>query len=100
VKLIRVLSRIALISLAAAAFVGLTVIIFGSGHPVLPSPGWRAERGHRQSAPQRRYFFTEFAGEFVLVAVFAAMGRVIFRLRLSPASRNEGQPILLNLNLR
>jgi hypothetical protein len=96
-KLVRLLSRIALLSLAAAAFAGLTEILGGSVRTALPNPGWQAERAHRQSAPQVRYFFTEFAGELVLVAVFAAVGRIVLRLRLSPVSRSEGQPILLDL---
>src|SRR5260221_8835354 len=36
--------------------------------PVFPNPRWRAEREHRQSAPQGRYF-TEFGGELILVGV-------------------------------
>jgi hypothetical protein len=90
--------RIALLSLAAAAFVGLTGMFGRSVRLALPNPGWQAERAHRQSAPQGRYFFTEFGGEFILLAVCAAVGRVVLRLRLSPASRSEGQPILLDLH--
>jgi hypothetical protein len=97
VKLARLLSRIVLLSLAAAAFVGLTGMYGRSVRTVLPNPGWQAERAHRQSAPQVRYFFTEFGGELILMAVFAAVGRIIFRLRLSPPSRSEGQPTLLDL---
>ena len=91
------LSRIAILSLAAAMFVGLTGMLGDSMHPALPNPQWRAERAHRRSAPQARYI-TEFAGELVLVGVVAALGRVVLRLRLSPASRREGQPILLDLH--
>jgi hypothetical protein len=34
----------------------------------------------------------------MLVIFFAVGGRIIFRLRLSPPSRSEGQPILLGLH--
>jgi hypothetical protein len=33
-----------------------------------------------------------------VLAIFAFAGRILFRLRLSPVSRNEGQLMLLNLN--
>ena len=97
VKLVRLISRIALLSLAAAAFVGLTGIFGGSVRPPLPNPGWQADRRHRPSAPQV-WYFTEFVGEGMVLVVFAVGGRIVLRLRLSPASRSEGQPILLRLH--
>jgi hypothetical protein len=97
VKLVRVLSRLALLSLAAAAFVGLTGIYGGSVRPPLPNPRWQAERRHRPSAPHVSQF-PEFVGEGVVLALYAVAGRIVFRLRLSPASRSEGQPILLDLH--
>jgi len=87
-KLVRVLSRIALISLAAAAFVGLTGIYRGSRRLGLPSASWQEERGHRPSAPQVRYF-PDVIADGIVLAIFAFAGRIIFRLRLSPVSRNE-----------
>jgi hypothetical protein len=97
VKLVRVLSRIALLSLAAAGFAGLTVIYGGSARPPLPNPGWQAERRHRRPQPQVSYIL-EFFGEGGQLAIFAVAGRLVFRLRLSAASRSEGQPILLRLH--
>jgi hypothetical protein len=97
VKLVRVLSRLALLSLAAAAFVGLTGIYGGSVQLPLPSPNWQAARGHRPSAPEVSQF-PEFIGESMAVVFFAVIGRLALRLRLSPVSRGEGQPISLNLH--
>jgi hypothetical protein len=96
-KFVRVLSRLALLSLVAAAFAALTGIYGGSVRPPLPNPEWRAGRQHRPSAPEIGKF-PEFIGEGMIVAIFAVAGRIVFRLRLSPASRSEGQPILLGLH--
>jgi hypothetical protein len=96
-KFIRVLSRLALLSLAAAAFAALTGIYGGSVRPPLPNPQWRAGRLHRPSAPEFGKF-PEFIGEGIVLAVFGVGGRIVFRLRLSPMSRSEGQPILLGLH--
>ena len=95
-KLVRVLSRLAVLSLAAAALAGLTGIYGGSARPPLPNPRSQAARRHRPSAP-RVSQFPEFVGEGMLVALYAVAGRMGLRLRLSPVSRSEGQPILLNL---
>jgi hypothetical protein len=97
VKLVRVLSRLALLSLAAAAFVGLTGIYGGSVQPHLPNPRGQAVRRHRPSAPQVSRF-PEFVGEGMLLAFFAVAGRIGLRLRLSPVSRSEGQLIMLGLH--
>ena len=94
-KLVRVLSRLALLSLAAAAFVGLTGIYGGSARPPLPSPRWQAARRHRPSTPQITQF-PEFVGDDMMLVLFAVAGRLALRLRLSPVSRSEGQPILLD----
>lgn len=96
-KLVRVLLRIALLSLGAAAFVGLTAIYCGSVRPPFPDPHWKAARRHRPSAPQVSQFL-EFVAAALGLALFAVGGRIVFRLRLSPASRSEGQPILLDLH--
>jgi hypothetical protein len=96
-RFIRVLSRLALLSLVAAAFAGMTGIYGGSVRSPSPDAQWRVGRDHRPSAPEVR-LFPEFVGEGMIVAVFAAGGRIVFRLRLSPPSRSEGQPILLGLH--
>ena len=66
-RFIRVLSRLALLSLIAAAFAGLTGIYGGSVQSPLPDPQWRAGRDHRPSAPEVR-LFPEFVGEGIIVA--------------------------------
>jgi hypothetical protein len=96
-KLIRVVARIAFISLAAAAFVSLTQTYAHSVRVPLPGPGWRGERAHRPSAPEFGKF-PELVGEGAVVAIYAVAGRIVLRLRLSPPSRSEGQPILLGLH--
>ena len=96
-KLLQVLSRLVLLSLAAAVFVGLTGVYGGSVRPPLPSPRSQAERRHRPSAPQVNQFPEVLAGG-VELALYALAGRIVFRLRLSPVSRSEEQPILLNLH--
>jgi len=97
VKLLRVLSRLALLSLAAAAFAGLTRIYAGSVRPPVPDPNFQVERLHRPSAPQLSRF-PGFVAAGMVVALFALAGRIIFRLRLSSVSRRDGRPILLNLH--
>jgi hypothetical protein len=96
-KLVRLLSRLALLSLATAAFVGLTGIYGGSVRPSLPSPRYRATHRHPPSAPQVSHFL-EFVGAGIVLALFAVGGRTALRLRLSPAPRSEGQLILLGLH--
>jgi hypothetical protein len=96
-RFIRVLSRLAPLSLVAAAFAGLTGIYGGSVRSPLPDPQWRAGRDHRPSAPEV-LLFPEFVGEGMIVAIFAVGGRIVFRLRLSPPPHSEGQPILLGLH--
>ena len=95
-KLVHVLPRIALLSLAAGGFAALTEIYGESVRSPLPNPLWQVARRHRPAPPQVRYI-SEFVGEFGLVAIYALAGRLVFRLRLSPVSRSEGQPILLGL---
>jgi hypothetical protein len=97
VKVVRVLSRLALLSLAAAACAGLTGIYGGSVPPPSLNPQWKAARAHRPSAPQVRQV-SEFVGAGLVVAFFAVGGRVGLRLRLSPVSRREGQPTSLDLH--
>lgn len=95
-KFVRGLLRLALLSLAAASFAGLTRIYGDSARPSLPDPAWRAGRNHRPSAPEIGQF-PELIGEGVLLIFYAVAGRIVLRLRLSPPSRSEGQPILLSL---
>lgn len=95
--LFRVIFRTALLSLAAVAFVGLTGIYGRSVRVPLPDPQFRAEHGHRAGAPQASYFL-EFLGVCIELAIFTVAGRVVFRLRLTPPSRNEGKPVLLHLH--
>jgi hypothetical protein len=97
VKFARIFRRIGLLSLVAAAFVGLTKMYGGSARPPLPSPHTQAERQHRLSAPQVSQF-PEFVGEASVLALYAVAGRRLFRLRLSRAPRGEEQPVLLNLH--
>lgn len=96
-KIVRVLSRLAPLLLAAAAFAGLTGIYGGSVRPPLPDPQWRDWRRHRPAAPKVGHF-PELIGEVMIVAIYAVAGRIVLRLRLSPASRGEGQRILLGLD--
>jgi len=97
VKLVRVLSRIVLLSLAAAAVVGLTGLYGPSVRTPLPGPVEQAERQHRPSGPEVSGF-TEFIGYVVLFVFWVGIGRVGLRVRLSPVSRSEMQPISLNLH--
>jgi hypothetical protein len=98
-KLVRLLSRLALLSLAAAAFVGLTKIYGDSAPPRLPYPGiekFQATHRHPPSAPNAARF-PEFIRYSLAFAIFAVGGRVAFRLRLNPPSPSEEQPTLLGL---
>lgn len=98
-KFIRVVSRLALLSLAAAVFAGLTGVYGGSVRPTFPDPQWRAGRDHRPSAPEVGQF-AELIGEGMVLVIYAVAGRIVLRLRLSPASRSKGQPVLLGLHRR
>jgi hypothetical protein len=96
-KSARVLARIALLSLAAALFIGLTQIYAGSMRPPRFSARYgRARRNNRPSEPQAGRFLS-FLGEGMVVALIAVAGRIVFRLRLAPAARSEDQVILLDL---
>jgi hypothetical protein len=97
VKLVRVLSRLALLSLAAAVFVGLTGVYGGSVPPPVPGPRYQAKHRNPPASPQSSEFLG-FVRAGVEVALFAVAGRIGLRLRLSPVPHNEGHPILLDLN--
>jgi hypothetical protein len=90
------LSRLALLSLPAAAFVVLTGIYGDSARPRPPNPNLQEERRHRPSAPDVS-LFPELVGEGMVVAIYAVAGRLVLRLRLSPVSRSERQLIVLDL---
>jgi len=95
-KLARVLPRVVILLVVAAAFVGLTAVYGNSTNPVLPDAVWQAEHQHEPSAPNIGYF-SEFVGWGIWLAVCCVVGRMLFRLRLNPVPRGEGQPILLDL---
>jgi hypothetical protein len=107
-KFLRVLSRIALLLVAAAVIVGLIWMHYGgAAQPVLPEATirhmgpaifarYQEEIRHQPSAPNVGYV-TDFVGYGILLAVCAWVGRMAFRLRLNPAPRGEGQPVLLGL---
>jgi hypothetical protein len=99
VKLVRVLSRIAILSLVATALAGLTEIYGSSVQSPLPDPIEQAERQHHPSEPEVSQF-PEFVCYVVLFLFWVGIGRAGLRLRLSPVSRNEEQPISLNLHRR
>jgi hypothetical protein len=96
-KLVRVLSRIALLSLAAALVALLTGIYGASVRPPLPYPGFQKKHLHPPPAPNAAAF-PEFIRYGIAFAIFAVGGRLAFRLRLNPASPTEEQPILLGLH--
>ena len=95
-KVVRLLSRVVLLSLMAAAFAVLTRLYGDSVRPVPPHQQWRAERAHRPSGPELSRF-PEVIGEGLVVAIYAVLGRIVFRLRLSPASRGAGDLVLLRV---
>ena len=95
-KFVRLLSRLALLSLVAGVFAGLTAIYGSSVRPPLRNPRYHAKHRYRSPAPQASQFFG-FITAGIDLAIFVAGGRVL-RLRLSPAQRNEGSPIVLDLS--
>jgi hypothetical protein len=96
-KLVRVLWRIALISLTAAVFVGLTAIYGDSVRPPLPYPRFQAAHRHPPPTPNLGEF-AELIASGIALTLFAAGGRIALRLRLNPASPSEERAILLGLH--
>jgi len=86
----------ALLSLAAAAFVGLTAIYGEVAPPQLPNPDWQASRRHRAPAPHVDEF-PECVAEGMVVTIYAVAGRLLLRLRLSRVPHSQGKPIALNV---
>ena len=96
-NVVRVLSRLALLSLAAAAIAGLTW--FCGGFVRVTPPGARYQEYHRY--PPRAPRGSEYPGlirAVLEVALFAVGGRLALRMRLAPVPSSERQPILLDLN--
>ena len=93
-KLVRLILRLTVLLLAAASFIGLTLLYHRA---CSPDPQWWEGRAHRASAPDVSRI-PEVVAEFIVVSIFAVGGRIVLRLRLSPASRSEGKPISLGLN--
>jgi hypothetical protein len=98
-KLLRMLSRLALVSLAAAVFVGLTDLMEVQCGPPLPNSDWQEEQRHRPDAPDLSKF-PEFIAGGMAVVLLTFVGRIFLRLRLSPVSHSEGQLISLDLRGR
>ena len=92
----RLLARLVLLLVAAAVFIGLTQFYAGSLRADSVNAYRRALRRHRPSEPQLSRF-PSFLGAGMLFALIAVAGRLVFRLRLSPASENEDRVILLDL---
>jgi len=99
-KLVRVLSRLALLSLAAALFAGLTKIYGDSAPTPSPYPDiQKFQKAHRHPPPAPNAArFPEFIRYGLAFAIFAVGGRLAFRLRLNPPSPSDEQPILMGLN--
>ena len=95
-KLLRVLARITVLSLAACVFIGLTEIYAGWLRPPFERPRVQAARRHRPSEPQISRLHS-FIFEGMLLALMTAAGRIVFRLRLSAGVRKEEEAIVLHL---
>lgn len=87
---LRTLTRLLLLSLAAALCVLLTARLGAKVPAPSPAPRYRM---HRSLAP-RITELPEFLGEALLLAACTTAGRLIFRLRLSPTPRKQ-QPLNL-----
>lgn len=88
-KVLRTVSRLILLSLAAALFTLLTSIYARSVRTPTPTPRWSL---HRTLAP-RITQIPEFFGEALLIAACTMAGRFVFRLRLSSHPPRQGQRI-------
>ncbi|HVY94466.1 MAG TPA: hypothetical protein VHA14_17010 [Bryobacteraceae bacterium] len=96
-KFARTLSRIVLISLAVAGFIMLTAKYGNSGPDPARDLLGEIAREHRPAWPDLDDAIA-IPGQLVVLALYAVIGRIFFRLRLSPPSRNEGK--LMPLKLR
>ena len=95
-KGVRLLARLAVLSLAAVVFIGFIQMYAGSMRPPFGDARRQAVRRNRPSEPQAGRV-PSLVGEIMLLALIAVAGRVVFRLRLSAASRREDPVILLEL---
>jgi|HubBroStandDraft_6_1064221.scaffolds.fasta_scaffold1965691_1 hypothetical protein len=98
-KFVRLLSRIFILLSASAAFVGATDIYGRSAqiNPIFLNPLENAERLHQPSAPEIGYF-SQFMGYTLFFIMCTLAARTLFRMRLNPAPRGEGHPVLLDLH--
>jgi hypothetical protein len=84
-KVVRVLLRLVLLSLAAIIFALLTSAYGKYVASPLPGQHWQL---HRSLTPKISEL-PEFIGEVMLIALCALAGRFVFRLRLSSPSRRK-----------
>jgi hypothetical protein len=95
-RLVRLMSRILILLLAATALIGLEEVYSRSAYP-LTNPRLDAERRHQPSAPEVGYI-SQFIGYALFLTMCALGGRLVFRMRLNPAPRTDGHPLLLDLH--
>ena len=88
----RIVTRVAIIALAAAMFVGITGLLANFQAPDRHSR-FELERRRRPSEPQWNRL-PSFLGEFVLIGVIAAAGRTILRLRLAANEPSDSRTSL------
>lgn len=98
-KLKRAVLRLAILLLVAIAFVELTAIYGRSAQVRVPGPMTQVDRLHHRPRPDIGHFL-EFFGAGIEVLLFAVIGRLFLRLRLSARPPNEGQLVSLALRDR
>jgi hypothetical protein len=79
---VKVLTRVAMIAVAAAVFVGLTWIYAGWIREPAPNPK-RVLRERHRDAGARLAVFPKFVGQVGLVGLIALAGRKVLRVRLT-----------------
>ena len=95
-RFVRILLRLAVVSLAAGVFVMLTAS-FGNSVQAPPRDLLgEITREHRPPWPDFSDSIT-ILGEGVVLIMYALVGRIVLRLRLSPSPRNEEQLVRLKL---
>jgi hypothetical protein len=93
----RQVARLALICLAAALFIGVTETYVAFTPPPVVNSRLPPRRIDRPSEPQISRL-PAFIGEGLGIALLVAVGRIVFRLRLSSGSRSDER--LTSLSLR
>jgi hypothetical protein len=83
---LRLSCRAAILLLAAAAFVGLTAAYAASARYRVPGPQEQTARRSRPPRPQAGEL-PSIAGEGVLLAFYAVMGRLVWRRVHTPPRR-------------